>query len=144
MVTTDIHAGVRRAAQRKLEQELGIPAHEVRGLILSPLLNVAIIGAAGRLPVLDAHPLQGKQRCHVGRAREYDVISHWLFSRAPVDYIFFIQKDVTVHPNPIEVKSFRYLTQPELRHFMDNAGVCGSFDVFPTRERERESLSLSF
>jgi hypothetical protein len=47
MVTTDIHAGVRRAAQRKLEQELGIPAHEVRGLILSPLLNVAIIGAAG-------------------------------------------------------------------------------------------------
>jgi isopentenyldiphosphate isomerase len=71
----------------------------------------------------------------VGRAREYDVISHWLFSRAPVDYIFFIQKDVTVHPNPIEVKSFRYLTQPELRHFMDSAGVCGSFDVFPTRER---------
>jgi isopentenyl-diphosphate delta-isomerase len=38
-----------------------------------------------------------------------------------VDYILFIQADVTVVPNPNEVQAVRWFSQPALKHFVATA-----------------------
>ena len=91
----------------------------------------------------------------MGRAREY-VHRSTVAARqltCTVDYIFFVQKDVTVDPNPIEVKSFRYLSAPELREFLATAGahcclatlmyVCDVLQMPKASPSPRGSASLS-
>jgi isopentenyl-diphosphate delta-isomerase len=83
--------GVRRAAQRKLEQELGIPPSE--------------------LP-LDA--FQCVSRIH------YLAESDETWGEHEIDYILIVQKDVTVVPNPNEVASVQYVSLAELKKLIQD------------------------
>jgi isopentenyl-diphosphate delta-isomerase len=87
--------GVKRAAIRKLDHELGIKASQ---------LNI------DRFKFLT--------RMHYWAA---DVVTHG--PQAPwgeheIDYILFIQADVDVAPNPEEVQDYKYVTYEELKEMM--------------------------
>ncbi len=87
--------GVRRAAQRKLEHELGIPTDQVS---------------------LDA--LQYLTRIH------YMAPSDETWGEHEIDYIFILRKkttELTLNPNPNEVKSVRFVTRNELQEILDMA-----------------------
>jgi len=86
--------GVRRAAQRKLFQELGIPPEDVP---------------------LDAF------RC-VSRIH-YLAESDETWGEHEVDYILIIQRDVRVAVNPNEVASTQYVSLPELRALINDPDV---------------------
>lgn len=70
--------GIRRAAQRRLNYELGIPMAQVRGrppfkmVSINALLkwNLRFTGTAGKLPLHHPHPLRRPGRWDVGRARD--------------------------------------------------------------------------
>ncbi|XP_035688628.1 isopentenyl-diphosphate Delta-isomerase 1-like [Branchiostoma floridae] len=84
--------GVLRAAQRKLDHELGISADQV--------------------PIEDFHFLT---RIH------YRAESDGRWGEHEIDYILFIQKEVDVNPNPNEVKTYQYINKEQLRHFLETA-----------------------
>lgn len=86
------HIGVKRAAQRKLEHELGIPADQV------PL-----------------DKFQFMTRIH------YLAASDGMWGEHEVDYIFMVQADVDLAVNPNEVKSVRYLSRKGLEEFLATA-----------------------
>ncbi|GFO21326.1 isopentenyl-diphosphate delta-isomerase [Plakobranchus ocellatus] len=87
--------GVKRAAQRKLKHELGIEPQQI------PLEDfhflTRILYKADNVP-------------HDGKWGEHEI-----------DYILFIQKDVTVNANPNEVKSYRYVSQKDLKDLIDSS-----------------------
>ncbi|KAK9458857.1 NUDIX hydrolase domain-like protein [Lipomyces oligophaga] len=78
--------GVKRAAQRKLDQELGIPLSDV--------------------PIDDFHFLT---RIH------YKAKSDGIWGEHEIDYILFIQATPSVTANPNEVKDTKYVTAEELK-----------------------------
>jgi len=82
----DGELGVRRAAQRKLEQELGIPPEEIP---------------------LDAF--------HCVSRIHYLAESDETWGEHEIDYILIIQKDVTVVKNPNEVASTQYVSLNDLK-----------------------------
>ncbi|XP_029642170.1 isopentenyl-diphosphate Delta-isomerase 1 isoform X1 [Octopus sinensis] len=86
--------GVRRAAQRKLQHELGIPPEQV------PLEDIHYITRmhykAGNVP------LDGKWGEH------------------EIDYVLFIKKNVDLNLNPNEVKSTMYLNCDGVKDLMKN------------------------
>jgi isopentenyl-diphosphate delta-isomerase len=43
-----------------------------------------------------------------------------LWGEAEIDYIFILQKNVTLNPNPEEVQSFRYVTKEEMKDILEN------------------------
>ncbi|KAI8816516.1 NUDIX hydrolase domain-like protein [Fimicolochytrium jonesii] len=88
--------GARRAAQRKLEHELGIPPSQV------PL---------DRLEYLT--------RIH------YLAPSDGLWGEHEIDYIFVYQGEVECNPNPNEVKSIRYVSKAELQEIFTTADQKG-------------------
>lgn len=84
--------GVKRAAQRKLLQELGIPTHQV--------------------------PLESFQyltRIH------YRASSDANWGEHEIDYILFLQAEVDLQVNPNEVQSWRYVSQDQLRDLIRRA-----------------------
>eukprot|EP00053_Salpingoeca_punica_P003170 m.41557 g.41557 ORF g.41557 m.41557 type:complete len:229 (-) comp12016_c0_seq2:220-906(-) len=81
--------GVRVAARRKLFQELGIKPENI-----------------------ELSDFQFMTRIH------YLAPSDDVWGEHEVDYILFLQKDVEVTPNPIEVKSYRYISKDELKAFL--------------------------
>ncbi|KAF7133330.1 hypothetical protein RHSIM_Rhsim09G0130100 [Rhododendron simsii] len=81
--------GVRNAAQRKLLDELGIPAEDVPVDQFTPL---------GR--ILYKAPSDGKWGEH------------------ELDYLLFIVRDVNVHPNPDEVADIKYVNREELKELL--------------------------
>ncbi|XP_047938337.1 isopentenyl-diphosphate Delta-isomerase I [Salvia hispanica] len=84
--------GVRNAAQRKLLDELGIPAEDVPVDQFVPL---------GRM--LYKAPSDGKWGEH------------------ELDYLLFIVRDVSVHPNPDEVHDVKYVNREELKELLRKA-----------------------
>ncbi|KAL8557840.1 hypothetical protein ACS0TY_005077 [Phlomoides rotata] len=84
--------GVRNAAQRKLLDELGIPADDVPVDQFTPL---------GR--ILYKAPSDGKWGEH------------------ELDYLLFMVRDVGVHPNPDEVADVKYVNRQELREILRKA-----------------------
>ncbi|GFP90055.1 isopentenyl-diphosphate delta-isomerase ii [Phtheirospermum japonicum] len=84
--------GVRNAAQRKLLDELGIPAEDVPVDQFTPL---------GRM--LYKAPSDGKWGEH------------------ELDYLLFIVRDVNVHPNPDEVADVKYVNQQQLKELLKKA-----------------------
>ncbi|KAL6504006.1 Isopentenyl-diphosphate Delta-isomerase II [Orobanche gracilis] len=84
--------GVRNAAQRKLLDELGIPAEDVPVDQFTPL---------GRM--LYKAPSDGKWGEH------------------ELDYLLFIVRDVSVHPNPDEVADVKYVNQHQLKELLRKA-----------------------
>eukprot|EP01135_Chromosphaera_perkinsii_P008908 Nk52_evm18s1524 gene=Nk52_evmTU18s1524 len=81
--------GVKRAAVRKLEHELGIPPEQV------PIEDFTFLTRIHYLAASD--PMWGEHE---------------------IDYILFIQKDVDVTPSENEVKSYRYVSMDELKSFL--------------------------
>ncbi|KAK9448027.1 NUDIX hydrolase domain-like protein [Limtongia smithiae] len=87
-------AGVKRAAQRKLDQELGIPNKDV--------------------PIDDFHFLT---RIH------YKAPSDGVWGEHEIDYILFIQASPSVTPNLNEVKDVKYVTADELKTMFKDASL---------------------
>ncbi|XP_065522836.1 isopentenyl-diphosphate Delta-isomerase 1 isoform X2 [Lathamus discolor] len=84
--------GVRRAAQRRLKAELGIPMEQVT-----------------------PEEIQYLTRIH------YKAKSDGIWGEHEIDYILFVQKDVTLNPDPNEIQSYCYVTQKELKQLLDKA-----------------------
>ena len=105
--------GVRRAAQRKLDQELGI---EAKGVPLDKFQFLTRIHYKA--------PSDGKWGEHESQSFSIDCtdLRSMLIARDPVDYILFIKADVDHTPNPNEVKDSRYVSEAELKTmFEDNS-----------------------
>jgi len=86
--------GVRRAAQRKLDQELGIKAQQV------PLEKFRFL-----------------TRIH------YVAPSDGKWGEHEIDYIMFIKADVDLDPNPNEVRDTRYVSEDELKAMFKTDGL---------------------
>ncbi|XP_053914864.1 isopentenyl-diphosphate Delta-isomerase 1 isoform X2 [Cuculus canorus] len=84
--------GVRRAAQRRLKAELGIPMEQVTPEEISYLTRI-----------------------------HYKAKSDGIWGEHEIDYILFVQKDVTLNPDPNEIRSYCYVTQKELKQLLDKA-----------------------
>ncbi|CAH0048727.1 unnamed protein product [Clonostachys solani] len=84
----DAIEGVKRAAQRKLDQELGIKKEQV--------------------PFEDFHFLT---RIHYKAPSD----GKWGEHESTVDYILFIKAKVDVHPNPNEVRAIQWVTPESLK-----------------------------
>ncbi|KAJ2774194.1 isopentenyl-diphosphate delta-isomerase idi1 [Coemansia nantahalensis] len=93
----DGQLGVRRAAQRKLEHELGIPPEQV------PLDQLKYL-----------------TRIH------YLAPSDGMWGEHEIDYILFIKADVDLHINENEVKSTRYVSMDELKQLIADADATGT------------------
>ncbi|XP_052203739.1 isopentenyl-diphosphate Delta-isomerase I [Diospyros lotus] len=88
----DNYLGVRNAAQRKLLDELGIPAEDV--------------------PVDQFFPL--------GRML-YKAASDGKWGEHELDYLLFIVRDVNVNPNPDEVADIKYVNREQLKELLQKA-----------------------
>lgn len=61
----------------------------------------------------------------------YQAKSDDIWGEHEIDYILFIQRDVTVVANPNEVKSYRFVTANELRQLLAEAGQEGGVTITP-------------
>ncbi|XP_074841129.1 isopentenyl-diphosphate Delta-isomerase 1 isoform X2 [Carettochelys insculpta] len=84
--------GVRRAAQRRLKAELGIPLEQVTPEEIFYLTRI-----------------------------HYKARSDGIWGEHEIDYILFVQKNVTLNPDPNEIKSYCYVTQEELKQLLEKA-----------------------
>ncbi|XP_006013375.1 isopentenyl-diphosphate Delta-isomerase 1 isoform X1 [Latimeria chalumnae] len=84
--------GVRRAAQRRLKAELGIPMEQVTPDEMTYLTRI-----------------------------HYKAQSDGIWGEHEIDYILFLQKDITLNPNPNEIKSHCYVTKEELKELLKKA-----------------------
>ncbi|XP_064188391.1 isopentenyl-diphosphate Delta-isomerase 1 [Anguilla rostrata] len=84
--------GVRRAAQRRMEAELGIPQSQVPPEEMTYLTRI-----------------------------HYKAQSDGIWGEHEIDYILFMQKDVEVNPDPNEIKSHCYVTKEELKDMLRRA-----------------------
>ncbi|KAM4706129.1 isopentenyl-diphosphate Delta-isomerase 1-like [Rhinophrynus dorsalis] len=84
--------GVRRAAQRRLNAELGIPMDQVTPDELKYLTRI-----------------------------HYKAQSDGIWGEHEIDYILFVQKDVTVDPDPNEIKSHCYVSKEDLKQLLEKA-----------------------
>ncbi|XP_066538754.1 isopentenyl-diphosphate Delta-isomerase 1 isoform X2 [Hoplias malabaricus] len=84
--------GVRRAAQRRLEAELGIPMNQVPPEEMTYLTRI-----------------------------HYKAQSDGVWGEHEIDYILFLQKDVDLQPDPNEVKSYCYASKEELEELLEKA-----------------------
>lgn len=88
--------GARRAAVRKLGHELGIPAEQL------PLSSLAYMGRIHYIAASDAE-----------------------WGEHEIDYIFFVQADVELAPNPNEVREVAYLAADEVAELFSTADERG-------------------
>ncbi|XP_048367516.1 isopentenyl-diphosphate Delta-isomerase 1 [Sphaerodactylus townsendi] len=84
--------GVRRAAQRRMQAEMGIPLEQVTPEELFYLTRI-----------------------------HYKARSNGIWGEHEIDYILFVQKNVMLNPDPNEVKSYCYVTQEELKELLEKA-----------------------
>ncbi|TPX38586.1 isopentenyl-diphosphate Delta-isomerase, partial [Synchytrium endobioticum] len=92
-VVEEDQRGARNAAQRKLEHELGIPESDV------PLSSLKYL-----------------TRIH------YLAPSDGVWGEHEIDYIFIMRaENVTLNPNPNEVKDTKYVTREELKQMFKDA-----------------------
>ncbi|MBN3321151.1 IDI1 isomerase, partial [Atractosteus spatula] len=84
--------GVRQAAQRRLQAELGIPIEQVPPEEMTYLTRI-----------------------------HYKAQSDGIWGEHEIDYILFMQKDVELSPDPNEIKSHCYVTKEELRDMLKKA-----------------------
>lgn len=84
--------GVRRAAQRRLKAELGIPMEEVPPEEINYLTRI-----------------------------HYKAQSDSIWGEHEIDYILLVKKNVTLNPDPNEIKSYCYVTKEELEELLGKA-----------------------
>ncbi|XP_075899275.1 isopentenyl-diphosphate Delta-isomerase 1 [Nelusetta ayraudi] len=93
--------GVRRAAQRRLEAELGIPMEQVTPDEMTYLTRI-----------------------------HYKAQSDGVWGEHEIDYILFLQKEVELSPDPNEIKSHCYVSKEELQEMLEK-GKRGELLVTP-------------
>jgi isopentenyl-diphosphate delta-isomerase len=99
-------AGVKSAAQRKLDHELGIKAVQVPTANMTFLTRIHYLSPSGQ-------GLWGEHESLIS-----------LFSRLlVVDYIIIIIANVDLNVNPNEVRDTRYVTPEELRNMFKEPGI---------------------
>lgn len=103
--------GVRRAAQRKLEHELGIPPEQV------PLEDFQFLTRIHYLAPSDG--MWGEHESEFCRWHKA-ICTYWHLqcNLSPVDYILFITAPVTLKPNVNEVCDVKWVDAPELNELM--------------------------
>ncbi|XP_034415865.1 isopentenyl-diphosphate Delta-isomerase 1 isoform X1 [Cyclopterus lumpus] len=84
--------GVRRAAQRRLKAELGIPMEQVTPDEMTYLTRI-----------------------------HYKAQSDGVWGEHEIDYILFMQKNVDLSPDPNEIKSHCYVSKEELKEMLEKA-----------------------
>ncbi|XP_050954688.1 isopentenyl-diphosphate Delta-isomerase 1 [Labeo rohita] len=84
--------GVRRAAQRRLQAELGIPTEQVPPEEMTYLTRI-----------------------------HYKAQSDGIWGEHEIDYILFMQKDVDLNPDPNEIQSHCYVSKEELKEILEKA-----------------------
>nr|XP_019943013.1 PREDICTED: isopentenyl-diphosphate Delta-isomerase 1 isoform X1 [Paralichthys olivaceus] len=84
--------GVRRAAQRRLKAELGIPMDQVTPEEMTYLTRI-----------------------------HYKAQSDGVWGEHEIDYILFMQKDVELSPDPNEIKTHCYVSKEELKEMLNKA-----------------------
>ncbi|CAL8401168.1 unnamed protein product [Gadus morhua 'NCC'] len=84
--------GVRNAAQRRLQAELGIPIEQVTPEEMTYLTRI-----------------------------HYKAQSDGVWGEHEIDYILFLQKDVDLSPDPNEIQSHCYVTKEELKDMLEKA-----------------------
>lgn len=84
--------GVRRAAQRRLQAELGIPMDQVPPEEMTYLTRI-----------------------------HYKAQSDGVWGEHEIDYIIFMQKDVDLNPDPNEIQSHCYVSKEELKEILEKA-----------------------
>ncbi|KAK6490238.1 isopentenyl-diphosphate Delta-isomerase 1 isoform X1 [Huso huso] len=84
--------GVRKAAQRRLKAELGIPMEQVLPDELTYLTRI-----------------------------HYKAQSDGIWGEHEIDYILFVQKEVELNPDPNEIKSHCYVSKEELKEMLNKA-----------------------
>jgi isopentenyl-diphosphate delta-isomerase len=103
--------GVRVAASRKLEHELGIPQSQTPVDEFQYLTRIHYLA-----------PSSGMWGEHEGSfclACSWSMIIIVMF---PVDYILFLTADVTVVPNTNEIRDHKYVSKEELQAMFDDKG----------------------
>jgi isopentenyl-diphosphate Delta-isomerase len=118
--------GVRRAAVRKLDHELGIPASQV------PIDDFKFLTR-----IHYKSPSDGKWGEHESKLTQYFSPREWLvylWQRDPilfcnlanalaVDYILFIKADVDLNVNPNEARDSRFVSQEDLRNMFKDPSL---------------------
>ena len=84
--------GVRRAAQRRLNAELGIPMEQVPPEEINYLTRI-----------------------------HYKAQSDGIWGEHEIDYVLFVRKDVTLNPDPNEVKRCYYVSKEEVEEMLKKA-----------------------
>lgn len=84
--------GVRTAAQRRLQAELGIPVDQVPPEEMTYLTRI-----------------------------HYKAQSDGVWGEHEIDYILFMQKDVDLNPDPNEIQSHCYVSKEELKEILEKA-----------------------
>ncbi|XP_040022532.2 isopentenyl-diphosphate Delta-isomerase 1 [Gasterosteus aculeatus] len=84
--------GVRRAAQRRLQAELGIPMEQVKPEEMTYLTRI-----------------------------HYKAQSDGVWGEHEIDYILFMQKNVELNPDPNEIKTHCYVSKEEMKELLEKA-----------------------
>lgn len=85
--------GVRRAAIRRLNYELGIPTNEIKPFELFYLTRIY-----------------------------YEAVSNDRWGEHEIDYVMFLQKKhITIDPNPDEISEVRWVSRSEIDNFIKTA-----------------------
>ncbi|XP_066137071.1 isopentenyl-diphosphate Delta-isomerase 1 isoform X2 [Saccopteryx bilineata] len=93
--------GVRRAAQRRLKAELGIPMEQVPPEEINYLTRI-----------------------------HYKAQSDSIWGEHEIDYILFVRKNVTLNPDPNEIKSCYYVSKEEVKELLKKA-ASGEIKITP-------------
>ncbi|XP_070255927.1 isopentenyl-diphosphate Delta-isomerase 1-like [Myotis yumanensis] len=93
--------GVRRAAQRHLKAELGIPMEQVPPEEINYLMRI-----------------------------HYKAQSDSIWGEHEIDYILFVRNNVTLDPDPNEIKSYCYVSKEEVEKMLKKA-ASGKIKITP-------------
>lgn len=99
--------GIRRAAQRRLNYELGIPYSQVIESNCS--LNCEFVQCHCHFR-LQVRP----ENFHYLTRIHYKDVGDGIWGEHEIDYILFLQKDVDLKPNPNEVSEVFYIKKHNL------------------------------
>lgn len=112
--------GVRRAAQRKLDQELGIPKGDVPLEKFDFLTRIHYLapsdGKWGEHESKFTHPKPTFRLLHKALLTDH-------FFHRTVDYILFIVASPTVTPNPNEVRDTKWVSPEELQALFEDKSL---------------------
>lgn len=93
--------GVRRAAQRRLKAEFGIPLEQVPPEEIKYLTRI-----------------------------HYKAQSDGIWGEHEIDYILFVRKNVSLNPDPNEIKSYCYVSKEEMKEILEKA-ASGEIKITP-------------